>query len=64
MPFAAKWMNLEIIILSELRQRKTNIWYHSYVESNLKKWYKWIYLQNRNRLIGIQNKLMVSKGEM
>ena len=25
MPFAATWMDLEIIILSEMRQRKTNI---------------------------------------
>ena len=25
MPFAAIWMDLEIIILSEVRQRKTNI---------------------------------------
>ena len=25
MPFAAPWMDLEIIILSEVRQRKTNI---------------------------------------
>ena len=34
MPFAATWMDLEIIILSEVRQRKTNIiWYHLYVES-------------------------------
>ena len=33
MPFAAIWMDLEIIILSELNQRKTNICYHLYVES-------------------------------
>ena len=32
MPFAATWMDLEIFILSEVRQRKTNI-YHLYVES-------------------------------
>ena len=25
MPFAATWMNLENIIISEVRQRKTNI---------------------------------------
>ena len=35
MPFAATWMDLEIIILSEVRQRKTNvIWYHIHMESN------------------------------
>ena len=34
MPFAATWMDLEIIILSEVSQTKTNIiWYHLYVES-------------------------------
>ena len=34
-PFATTWMDLEIIILSEVRQRKTNtILYHLYVESN------------------------------
>ena len=46
----------------EVSQRKTNIiWYHLYVES--KKWYKWIYLQNRNRVTDVENKLMVTKGE-
>ena len=50
MPFVATWMGLEIIILSEVSQTKTNIiWYHLYVESK-KKWYKGNYLQNRNRL--------------
>ena len=36
MPFAATWMNLEIIILSEVNQTKTNIWYHLQVESKKK----------------------------
>ena len=34
MPFAATWMDLVIIILNEVSQTKTNIWYLSYVESN------------------------------
>ena len=33
MPFAATWMDLEIIILSEVSQTKTNIRYCLYVES-------------------------------
>ena len=32
MPFAATWMDLEIIILHEVSQTKTNIIYHLYVE--------------------------------
>ena len=38
MPYAATWMNLEIVILSEVRHRKTNItWYHLYMESKKKR---------------------------
>ena len=34
MPFAATWMDTEIVILSKTSQTKTNpIWYHLYVES-------------------------------
>ena len=34
MPFATRQMDLEIITLSKVSQRKTNIiWYHLYVES-------------------------------
>ena len=37
MPFASTWMDLEILILSEVSQRKTNIiQYHIYVESTTK----------------------------
>ena len=36
MPFAAIWMDLMIVILSELSQTKTNIiCYHLYMESEL-----------------------------
>ena len=34
LPFAATWMDLDIIILSEVIQTKTNItWYHLHMES-------------------------------
>ena len=62
MPFAATWMQLEIIILSEVSQKKTNtMWYHLYVESKI--WHKWTYLWNRNRLTDIESRLVVAKGE-
>ena len=54
-------MDLEIIILSEENQTKTNIIYHLFVES--KKWYKWTYLQTRNRLKDVDDNLMVTKGD-
>ena len=61
MPFAATRMDLEIIILSEVRQRKINtMWYHWYVAPKI--WHKWTYLQNRNRLTDIENRLVVAKG--
>ena len=51
MPFAATWMELEIIILSEVIQKESanTIWNHLYVEPKI--WHKWTYQQNRNRLI-------------
>ena len=34
MPFATTWMDPEIVILSEVSQRKTNtVYYHLHVES-------------------------------
>ena len=42
--FAVTWMDLEIIILSEVSQTKTNvIWYHLYVESKKKDMNELIY---------------------
>ena len=40
MLFAGTWMYLEIVILSEVRHRKTDIMYHLYVEPKKKKGYK------------------------
>ena len=37
MPFVATWMDLEIILLSEVSQSETNIiWYHLYVKPKKK----------------------------
>ena len=46
MPFAATWMDLEIIILSEVSQRQIS-YYTTYIW-NLRKRYKQTYLQNEN----------------
>ena len=58
-PFVAMWIHLEIIILSEVSQIKTNITYHLYVES--KKMTQMNYLQNRNSLTDTENNLMGEK---
>jgi len=61
MPFAAIWMDLEIIIVSEVRLRKTSIiCYHLYVEY---KKYTNEPIYKTNRFTDVENKLMVSKGE-
>ena len=41
------------------QKEKNTIWYYFYVKSQI--WHKWIYLQNRKRLI--ENRLVVAKGE-
>ena len=57
MSFAATWMDLEINVLSEVSGER-HIPYDITYMWNLKKWYKWTYLQNRNSLVG----LMVDSG--
>lgn len=45
---------------------KRNIWVNKYDTAymlNLKKCYKWTYVQNRNRVTDIENKLVATKGE-
>ena len=39
--------------------------YHviSLIHGILKKWYKWTYIQNRNRFSDIENNLMITKGK-
>ena len=53
---------------AEWSQTQTNIiWYQLYVESKKKnkqkQWYKWTYLQNRNRITDVENKILVTKGQ-
>ena len=61
MPFTAKWKDLEIVIRSEVRERKTNI--ICGICGILKKWYQLTYLRNRNRVTDVENKRTVTKGE-
>ena len=49
MPFAATRRDLEIGILSEVRQRGRNSARHPLYVGSKKKWYKWAYLQKRKR---------------
>ena len=67
MPFAATWMDLEMIILSEVSQtEKDKISYDIAYMWNLKKKkkrYNGTCIQNRNRPTDIENKLMFTKGE-
>ena len=60
-PFAPTWKDPEIIILSEVSRIRQVLCNITYVESKKKKWYKSTFLQNRNRLTGIENKLTVTK---
>ena len=61
MPFVVTWIDLEIIILSEISQRKTNIIWYSYT---------WNLKYNTNKLIyetdvdpRTQKANLVTKGE-
>ena len=64
---------LEIMILSQTEKDKYDIAYMQNLKKviqmnlftmNIKKWYKWTYLQNRNRLGDLENEYMVSEGRV
>ena len=61
MPFAAIWMDLEIIILNEERER----WVYdmAYIQ-NLEKVIQKNLFKSRSRLIALENKLIITKGEI
>ena len=62
MPFAATWMDLESIILSEVSQRRRNIvWLPSYVES--KKMIQTNLLIEQKQTHDLENELMVARAE-
>ena len=61
MPFAAMWTQLEILILGDVRKRKTPItWYHLQVESKVR--HKRTYLQSRSSLTDMENRPVVAEG--
>ena len=61
LPFSATRMDPENIKLREVRER--HILYDITYMWNLKNWYKWTYLQNRNRVTDVENNLMVTGGK-
>ena len=54
-------MDLEAVIWSEVTQKKKKKCNIAYMWS-LEKWYRWTYLQSRNRVPDIVNKCMISNG--
>ena len=63
MPFPATWMDLEIIILSEVSQTETNVLYHLHMEAKKIMMQRNIFTkQKKTHSHGKQP--MVTKGEM
>ena len=63
MPFAATWMQLDILTLSELSQKEKGKYHMTSFICRIKIWYKLTYLQNRNRRTDMENRLPRGKGE-
>ena len=61
-PFAETWIGLETVIQTEVSQKGKNKWSHINAHMwNLEKWYRWTYLQSRNRDIDMENKRLDTK---
>ena len=56
-PFAATWMDGEIVILSDVSQTEKDKYHDIAYMWNLKKGYKLTYLQNRNRVTDVETNL-------
>ena len=56
---AATWMDQEIIILTEVSQKEKDKHHRIPLICGIQNMTKWTYLQNRNRLIDIENRLVL-----
>ena len=63
MPSAAMWMNLEIVILSEVSHTEKEKYHMASFVSGIYKEMIQMNLQNRKRLPNLQNKLMDARGK-
>ena len=65
LPFAATRMDLEIIILSEASQTEKDKYHMISLICRIlkKKWYRGVYIQNRNRCKDIENKHGYQRGK-
>ena len=60
MPFAATWLDLEMIVLSEVRQTEISIiWYHLFMESKKTSINELIYKTEKH----CENKFVATHGE-
>ena len=54
--------DLEYVVQSDVSQKEEQISYINIFIQNLEKWYRWTYLQDRNRDINIKNRLVDTQG--
>ena len=67
MPFAVTWLNLETVTLSEASQAEKDKHHKTLLTCGIlknKKRYKRTYLQNRNGDTDVENKLMITRGQV